>query len=597
MPAFTIINNSYSITLDTNWLDSNPFKSRGRIVDAQGRAVSLEYDGPKYRIISKKERDFSFLERVGRGFLGTLAIVCSLGFAFFSKPIRALFIKHKKAIRFAELIDITPKKTLQLIKPEVVSTNSEERKPIIENDHSLIKEQTLEDLHKETLFSIDQQNLYCNSEEKTSKPPIPMPPDDVIKNGYGEYLVYRINSEGEKEPITDIEYEKIFDIIENSRSLSPEDPYIDLKGKIQEELGAEIQIAFIPRTIYELIFLKECIQEDLNRQNCCNAQSTRITRVIWKEENLDRQEIIENAMKEGFWQQCLFEDTDYEARFSRRNAFDYRLAHLKKIATRLNQVALKQFNSKNAEGFTYKEIGIVQDNLITFFKKLHDPQSDLHKSAKALRCNDYVSIAEKFTQEDILTIGRYTPSEATPMGIGTERHEQILKKAIQLESSAEAINSLVLYRGSNFLEDFLMREKKSYREQQILTNSLSYGTSLYAGVLYDGGATAFYYMRKSYLDAQAFIIPLKKQQAGKSPFHVYNVHPLIQMMSKGEIFHPRTKVWKIKEEQKVLGFLGLAESSYSKIKEQCKTNASQEKMEKWFLKYKSKAYLLAPKEL
>ncbi len=55
-------------------------------------------------MISAKERTFSCWERTGRGFLGVLAIVFSLGIAIIYKPANNLFTKRKTKIRFAVAI-------------------------------------------------------------------------------------------------------------------------------------------------------------------------------------------------------------------------------------------------------------------------------------------------------------------------------------------------------------------------------------------------------------------------------------------------------------------------------------------------------------
>lgn len=104
MPGFKIVNNSSEITFDNKWIPSTKFNSKDRLVDAKGDAVSSDYKGRQYRIIEKRERHFSTPERIGRGFLGTLAIVCTLFLGLFSKSVRNLFIKPKENVRFGVLV-------------------------------------------------------------------------------------------------------------------------------------------------------------------------------------------------------------------------------------------------------------------------------------------------------------------------------------------------------------------------------------------------------------------------------------------------------------------------------------------------------------
>jgi|GEM_PF-6934022 len=100
MPKFQIINSNHEITLNPNWIDSSKFESKGRIVDTEGKFVSSDYKGRYYQIISKKERYFPILERIGRVALGILFVTCSLGLALFHKPVKNLFTKSKENIRF-----------------------------------------------------------------------------------------------------------------------------------------------------------------------------------------------------------------------------------------------------------------------------------------------------------------------------------------------------------------------------------------------------------------------------------------------------------------------------------------------------------------
>lgn len=111
MPNFKIINDNSEINLNDEWIDSAKFSSKERIVDDKGEPVTSEYAGRKYQIISKKERRYTCSERIGRGLLGTIAVVVSLGFALicFNKTIRHLFTKEKANIRFAVTVKMDPK--------------------------------------------------------------------------------------------------------------------------------------------------------------------------------------------------------------------------------------------------------------------------------------------------------------------------------------------------------------------------------------------------------------------------------------------------------------------------------------------------------
>lgn len=103
MPGFKVVNETHKINLNNEWVQSKKFSSKDRFVDEKGYKVGSDYEGRQYKIIEKKERTFSGLERLGRGLLGTVAVICTLFLGLFSKSVRNLFIKSKKNIRLAIL--------------------------------------------------------------------------------------------------------------------------------------------------------------------------------------------------------------------------------------------------------------------------------------------------------------------------------------------------------------------------------------------------------------------------------------------------------------------------------------------------------------
>ncbi len=108
MPGFKIISIINEISLSDKWVLATKFNSTNRLVDEKGHRVCSDYKGRQYRIIEKRERAFSGLEHFGRGLLGTVAVICTLCLALFSKSIRNLFIKSKENIRFALLESSIP---------------------------------------------------------------------------------------------------------------------------------------------------------------------------------------------------------------------------------------------------------------------------------------------------------------------------------------------------------------------------------------------------------------------------------------------------------------------------------------------------------
>ena len=80
------------------------FNCKDRLVDQNGHQVSSDYKGRQYQIIAKSERAFYAFKKFGRGFLGVVAVVLSLGIALLLKPVRDLFTQKKAKIRFGVLV-------------------------------------------------------------------------------------------------------------------------------------------------------------------------------------------------------------------------------------------------------------------------------------------------------------------------------------------------------------------------------------------------------------------------------------------------------------------------------------------------------------
>lgn len=90
MRNLKLINDIKEVNLSKEWVDSEKFNSKDRVVNHAGR---------NYRLLYKKERVFSGPERFGRIFLGVITVMCTFGFAYLSKSIKHLF-DNKETIHF-----------------------------------------------------------------------------------------------------------------------------------------------------------------------------------------------------------------------------------------------------------------------------------------------------------------------------------------------------------------------------------------------------------------------------------------------------------------------------------------------------------------
>lgn len=110
MPNFKAIKYDFEPTFycKDSWSKASKFDSKDSIVDENGKIATDDYNGNRYRLISKMERQFTSLERIGRGLLGVVAVICTLSLGLFlSKSIKDLFTKHKEVIRFGLLQEDT----------------------------------------------------------------------------------------------------------------------------------------------------------------------------------------------------------------------------------------------------------------------------------------------------------------------------------------------------------------------------------------------------------------------------------------------------------------------------------------------------------
>ena len=53
--------------LNNKWVPATKFNSKNRLVDERGHKIGSDYKGRQYRIVEKKERTFSGLERFVHG--------------------------------------------------------------------------------------------------------------------------------------------------------------------------------------------------------------------------------------------------------------------------------------------------------------------------------------------------------------------------------------------------------------------------------------------------------------------------------------------------------------------------------------------------
>jgi hypothetical protein len=191
-------------------------------------------------------------------------------------------------------------------------------------------------------------------------------------------------------------------------------------------------------------------------------------------------------------------------------------------------------------------------------------------------------IDDKINLKNLLKFGRnnlleqfLTKEQIMFSGPFSDKNKRIVKKAIEMELSPLAYYSLILYRGSHFERDF-----PPY--------VLSYGKSLFGGVINDSGTTAFYYMNGESLDEhlgvmkpnEGFVlyIPYEDIKNSYFPFHVPLSSIYQEWSGEGSPYHPHLKTNDYE-------ILRVFKKDNNDLYEQIKFNGSLNDLKREFIKY------------
>jgi hypothetical protein len=295
--------------------------------------------------------------------------------------------------------------------------------------------------------------------------------------------------------------ENIFDTANNRFHL--------MRDKVKT-INQNLEIGFIPRILYELIFIRKCINEDIREGNRCDYAFKSAQNTINKNPEAE-EEIKSSTEARKCWHLKSFTDE-----------YDNQDECIKNYSYRLNNAIVKTLKP-TPEGFTFVELQQKVINEINYLYNFYKTSTDTYK--------------QFFNDEkgESLTLN-LSPEANCFMGIRNQSDAQILLNALALECSEVAKTSFLLYRGASGNDSIFStkNENESYR--------LSYGTGLYAGCVYDPDATAFYYMLKE--DTKAFVIPVPLEMLNRSVFYIPPTNAVTQLFGTGEHFHAVTKKWK-----------------------------------------------------
>lgn len=132
-----------------------------------------------------------------------------------------------------------------------------------------------------------------------------------------------------------------------------------------------------------------------------------------------------------------------------------------------------------------------------------------------------------------------------------------ISKLIEIERQAHKRGKWVVYRGYRGCGYPITLEKKdlhprhrclavlpkiSFEKEPPSSHALSFGTTVLGGAFFSLDATALTYAKNQSFERQTFFALLVTPKELKEFFRVGPLHPLVQMIAKGEMFHANTKI-------------------------------------------------------
>lgn len=352
--------------------------------------------------------------------------------------------------------------------------------------------------------------------------------------GQGEYVLSYVDGRVLERKVWD----EVYDLVmKHSRSHDPQRGFVLNQELLKLYPG--LRAGFVPRTYYELIFIRLCILEDLKYGKMC----TNLWLRTHKTDELKSDRV-------DCWHECCFDDEGSDEK-------------VKGVAYRMNQVI-----SKLNPPFTIKRLFALVGKEIVFFKNHFEQHQNNF---------DFIHSHIHSPTTNFATNNTYGGIKCMPLD---EDHEDILYKALILECSAQ--DHVLIFRGSDIKTDNVQVEVKG----EMIPRTFSFGTSVFAGCVYDGGATAFYYMRRA---PHAYVLKIPFSKMKSSIFFVPQVHTLAQLYGTGEKFHVRTKCWKEFPVEKIRG---VNCSENNKLRDHLKSDISKVDFLAEFKAWKEKAIFL-----
>ncbi len=324
-----------------------------------------------------------------------------------------------------------------------------------------------------------------------------------IQDGHGEWIVRKRAADG-FEPVnlaTYTQVSKIFEeyhpvkwAMEQDEALLPQRVTL-LKEKVKS-IDGSLELTFIPRTLYDLTFMRNSAEEDLAKEKDFLYQDPDHPTKL----EIDQVRTLSEKYNQGW----------------------IRAGATLELAHRLNEIFSNILNTtlQNRPSFKYGELKGLLDRHLLFFQEVHEgSKSKIAEKAGSIACCNVRSPLSSFSSES-------TRGMLQPIGLKEEWMADIVRQALSLECLK---GKIVMYRGSCFNVDYRFPP---------YSHSLSYGMGLFAHFLNDYSACPFWYMRKSEKDAHALV--LDAHTLRKKVFFAPHKSALEDLFSMGEYVHGRS---------------------------------------------------------
>ncbi len=340
-------------------------------------------------------------------------------------------------------------------------------------------------------------------------------PEQPISAGNGEYVVYHKQSTGQMVAPSRQTFERAYAVLNHFNSPNIDDRYAVIRGKIKE-IDPTLEITFIPRTYYELHFLKKGIKEDLARNDFCPNEGT-------------RPDPYAHSHADNCWHLAYFDREE-----------DNNAPAVKTMAFMMNQSLFKKLSKRPLEQdqLRYQTICELTNKQTQFFQRFHQTfdLSAQNRNGKFL---------SGFFSREGTPIHKFSYGS---LQIRNEKDAEIVRNAVALECHSIAEKAHLLYRGTDFPTDLPYSPDNPNKPY-----SFSFGSGLFAGTLFAQGTTPYNYIRDS-KDGYVMAVPAKEMP--HAPFAIPDKHPICHLSANdGVVFHPRSKVWATNETVYGFGWL------------------------------------------